>query len=159
MSDYKNIFLAWASTASSIFAAVEMKTVMTIISAVVLPVIFFTIGKTVDVAVQVFLKRREERRGPGESEGPHLKEKHHEHSNETGGLRSCGGRVGGDRLVDDLGGEITAIREGGRNGETAGESERNCLAGGRGRGGRTQAEDRISRGRIGGDRADREEAE
>jgi hypothetical protein len=36
-----------------------MKTVMTIISAVVLPVIFFTIGKTVDVAVQVYFKRRE----------------------------------------------------------------------------------------------------
>ena len=59
MSDYKNILLAWVSTASSLFAAVEMKTVMTIISAVVLPVIFFTIGKTVDVAVQVYFKRRE----------------------------------------------------------------------------------------------------
>ena len=59
MSDYKNILLAWMSTVSSLFAAVEMKTVMTIISAVVLPVIFFTIGKTVDVAVQVYFKRRE----------------------------------------------------------------------------------------------------
>ena len=59
MSDYKNILLAWVSTASSLFAAVEMKTVMTIISAVVLPVIFFTIGKTVDVAVQVYFKRKE----------------------------------------------------------------------------------------------------
>ena len=59
MSDYKNILLAWVSTVSSLFAAVEMKTVMTIISAVVLPVIFFTIGKTVDVAVQVYFKRRE----------------------------------------------------------------------------------------------------
>ena len=62
MSDYKNILLAWVSTASSVFAAVEMRTVMTIISAIVLPVIFFTIGKTVDVAVQVYFKRREERR-------------------------------------------------------------------------------------------------
>ena len=59
MSDYKNILLAWMSTVSSLFAAVEMKTVMTIISAVVLPVIFFTIGKTVDVAVQVYFKRKE----------------------------------------------------------------------------------------------------
>ena len=64
MNDYKNIFLAWVSTASSVFAAVEMKTVTTIISAVVLPVIFYTIGKTIDVAVQVYLKRREERRKP-----------------------------------------------------------------------------------------------
>ena len=61
MSDYKNILLAWVSTASSVFAAVEMKTVMTIISAIVLPVIFFTIGKTVDVAVQVYFRKREER--------------------------------------------------------------------------------------------------
>ena len=61
MSDYKNILLAWVSTASSVFAAVEMKTVMTIISAVVLPVIFFTIGKTVDVAVQVYFRRRDEK--------------------------------------------------------------------------------------------------
>ena len=59
MGDYKNILLAWVSTVSSVFAAVEMKTVMTIISAVVLPVIFFTIGKTVDVAVQVYFKRKE----------------------------------------------------------------------------------------------------
>ena len=62
MSDYKNIFLAWVSTASSVFAAVEMKTVLTIISAVVLPVIFFTIGKTVDVALQVYLRRKEDGR-------------------------------------------------------------------------------------------------
>ena len=59
MSDYRNIFLAWVSTASSVLTAVEVKTVMTIISAVVLPVIFFPIGKTVDVAVQVYFKRKE----------------------------------------------------------------------------------------------------
>ena len=64
MSDYKNILLAWVSTASSVFAAVEMRTVMTIISAIVLPVIFFTIGKTVDVAVQVYFRKQEERRKP-----------------------------------------------------------------------------------------------
>ena len=70
MSDYKNILLAWVSTASSVFAAVEMKTVLTIISAIVLPVIFFTIGKTVDVAVQVYFRRRDERpqRGDGDAE-------------------------------------------------------------------------------------------
>ena len=62
MSDYKNILLAWVSTTSSLFAAVEMKTVVTILSAVVLPVIFFTIGKTVDVVVQIYFRRREEER-------------------------------------------------------------------------------------------------
>lgn len=66
MNDYKNILLAWVSTASSVFAAVEMKTVMTIISAVVLPVIFFTIGKTIDVAVQVYFRKKEFGRGRDE---------------------------------------------------------------------------------------------
>jgi hypothetical protein len=62
MHDIKNFWLAWVSTASSLFAAIEMKTVMTIVSAVVLPVIFFTIGKTVDVVVQIYFRRREEER-------------------------------------------------------------------------------------------------
>ena len=66
MHDIKNFWLAWVSTASSLFAAIEMKTVMTIVSAVVLPVIFFTIGKTVDVAVQVYFKRKELGRKQGE---------------------------------------------------------------------------------------------
>lgn len=60
MHDYKNIFLAWTSATSSMLAAIEMKTLLTIISAIVLPVIFFTIGKTVDVAVQVYLRRKSE---------------------------------------------------------------------------------------------------
>ena len=75
MSDYKNILLAWVSTASSVLAAVEMKTMMTIISAIVLPVIFFTIGKTVDVAVQVYFKQKEsarETREKREREGGEL---------------------------------------------------------------------------------------
>lgn len=65
MSDHRNILLAWISTVSSVFAALEMKTVMTIISAVVLPVIFFTIGKTVDVVVQIYLRKREAERRKG----------------------------------------------------------------------------------------------
>ena len=62
MHDTKNILLAWLSTASSIFTAIEMKTLMTIVSAIVLPVIFFTIGKTVDVALQIYLRRKDEKK-------------------------------------------------------------------------------------------------
>lgn len=69
MHDYKNIFIAWISTASSLFAAIEMKSLLTIISAIVLPVIFFTIGKTVDVAVQVYFRRRVE--PPASAGGEH----------------------------------------------------------------------------------------
>ena len=60
MNDIKNIFIAWISTSTSLFAAIELKTVLSILSAVVLPVVFFSIGKTVDVLVQIYLKRRED---------------------------------------------------------------------------------------------------
>jgi hypothetical protein len=60
MNDLKNLTLAWVSSTSSVFAAVEAKTWMTVMSAVILPIIFFALGKTVDVIVQVYLRRREE---------------------------------------------------------------------------------------------------
>jgi len=55
MNDTRNIILAWISSLSSVFAAIEYRDVVMIVSAVVLPVIFFTIGKTVDVLVQIYL--------------------------------------------------------------------------------------------------------
>lgn len=60
MNDIKNIFIAWISTSTSLFAAIELKTVLSILSAIVLPIVFFSIGKTVDVLVQIYLKRRED---------------------------------------------------------------------------------------------------
>lgn len=59
MNDTKNILIAWLSSTTSVLAAIEYREVITIISAIVLPVLFFTIGKTVDVLVQVYLKDRE----------------------------------------------------------------------------------------------------
>lgn len=59
MSDTRNAFLAWASSLASVFAAIETRDLITIISAIVLPVIFFTIGKSVDVLLQVYLRRRD----------------------------------------------------------------------------------------------------
>lgn len=61
MQDMKNIFIAWVSAAMPIAAAMET-TAVSVISAIVLPIIFFTVGKAVDVAVQVWFRRREERR-------------------------------------------------------------------------------------------------
>jgi len=60
MNDIKNIFIAWISTSTSLFAAIELKTVLAIVSAIVLPIIFFSIGKTVDVLLQIYLKRHSE---------------------------------------------------------------------------------------------------
>lgn len=57
MNDAKNILLAWTSTVTTLFAAIETRTLMTVISVIVLPVIFFTLGKAIDVAVQIYLRR------------------------------------------------------------------------------------------------------
>ena len=62
MNDTKNISLAWVSTVTSVCTAIEAKTVITIISAVVLPILFFAIGKSVDVALQVHFRRSEAKR-------------------------------------------------------------------------------------------------
>lgn len=60
MKDTRNIILAWISSLSSVFAAIEYRDVVLIVSAVVLPVIFFSVGKTVDVLVQLHINRRKQ---------------------------------------------------------------------------------------------------
>ena len=62
MNDIKNFLIAYFSTASSVFAAIEAPTVITIISAIVLPIMFFAIGKTIDVLVQIYLDRKSQNR-------------------------------------------------------------------------------------------------
>lgn len=61
MNDTKNILLAWASTSTSLFAAIETRTWITVISAIVLPIVFFAIGKTVDVLLQIYFRRKHDR--------------------------------------------------------------------------------------------------
>ena len=57
MNDTRNFFLAWLSSMSSLFTAIDTRDILAIVSAIVLPVIFFTVGKTVDVLVQIYLRR------------------------------------------------------------------------------------------------------
>ena len=61
MNDIKNILLAWTSSLTSAFAATEARTWITIVSAIVLPVLFFTLGKTIDVGLQIYLRQRSKR--------------------------------------------------------------------------------------------------
>ena len=63
MNDLKNLTLAWISSASSLFAAIEAKTLITVTSAIILPIIFFALGKTVDVLLQIYLSNRDKGRG------------------------------------------------------------------------------------------------
>jgi len=62
MSDTRNAFLAWVSSTASLFAAIETRDLITIISAIVLPVIFFTVGKTIDILLQVHFKKGADKR-------------------------------------------------------------------------------------------------
>jgi len=57
MQDIKNFYLAWVSSVP-VLAAVESRTLISIISAIVLPIVFFAIGKTADVILQIYLDRR-----------------------------------------------------------------------------------------------------
>jgi hypothetical protein len=58
MNDIKNLLIAFSASASTVFAAFESTaTLISIISAVVLPIVFFTIGKAIDIAVQIHLER------------------------------------------------------------------------------------------------------
>lgn len=57
MNDTKNILLAWISSLTWVFTAIETRTWITIISAIILPMVFFSIGKTVDVLLQIYLRK------------------------------------------------------------------------------------------------------
>lgn len=63
MNDTKNLFLAYISSVSTFFAAIETRTVITLVSAIILPIIFFAIGKTVDVLLQIYLHKKKEENG------------------------------------------------------------------------------------------------
>ena len=62
MHDTKNVCLAGLSSITSIFTAIEAQTLITIISAIILPIFFFCIGKAVDVMVQIRFRQMAERR-------------------------------------------------------------------------------------------------
>ena len=58
MHDFKNILLAWISSASTIVAAIDGGNSLYIVSAIILPIVFFTLGKTIDVLLQIYLDRQ-----------------------------------------------------------------------------------------------------
>ena len=57
MQDIKNFYLAWVSSIPFL-AAIESSMLITIISAIVLPIVFFTIGKTADILLQIYLQNK-----------------------------------------------------------------------------------------------------
>lgn len=59
MNDVKNIFLAWVSAGSPVVAAISSEPGVTILSAIILPVVLFAIGKTIDVLLQIHFRNRD----------------------------------------------------------------------------------------------------
>ncbi len=57
MNDLKNIVIAWLSAGSPVVAAVLSEPGLTILSALILPIVFFALGKTIDVFVQIHFRR------------------------------------------------------------------------------------------------------
>ena len=64
MNDFKNFFIAYFSIAPSLFAAIETRTLITVISAIVLPILFFTVGKAIDVILQIYLDKHRQKPDP-----------------------------------------------------------------------------------------------
>lgn len=62
MNDLKNVLIAWLSSSTTFLTVFETKTVINIVSAIVLPALFFAIGKTVDVLLQIYLRNREDKK-------------------------------------------------------------------------------------------------
>jgi hypothetical protein len=62
MNDTKNIFIAWISSGPPMLAFFATDSGLAVLSAVILPIVFFAIGKTIDVLVQVYLKKCDDKK-------------------------------------------------------------------------------------------------
>lgn len=55
--DSNNFFLAALSSVPAMFAVTEAPSLLTIMSVIVLPIVFFMVGKGIDIWLQVRLSR------------------------------------------------------------------------------------------------------
>jgi hypothetical protein len=55
MHDIKNILLAFYSYWIPVVMAIDI----TVISAIVLPIVFFTVGKAIDIGLQIYFRSKE----------------------------------------------------------------------------------------------------
>ena len=56
MQDIKNFYLAWIASVPYL-TAIESHTLISVISAIVLPIVFFAIGKTADILLQIYFRK------------------------------------------------------------------------------------------------------
>ena len=60
MHDIKNFYLAWVASVPYL-TAIESHTLISLISAIVLPIVFFAIGKTADIVLQIYFRSKEDK--------------------------------------------------------------------------------------------------
>ena len=60
MHDIKNFYLAWIASVPYL-TAIESHTLISVISAIVLPIVFFAIGKTADILLQIYFRTKEKK--------------------------------------------------------------------------------------------------
>ena len=58
MNDTKNVLLAWTSSFATFWGSREAGEML---SAIVLPIVFFAVGKTADILLQLYFARRRDR--------------------------------------------------------------------------------------------------
>lgn len=58
MNDLKAALFAAVPSSPAVFVAIEAPSTLTIVTSIVLPILLFIASKTVDVMVQIYLKRK-----------------------------------------------------------------------------------------------------
>ena len=60
MHDIKNFYLAWVALVPYL-TAIETHTLISLVSAIVLPIVFFAIGKTADILLQIYFENKRQK--------------------------------------------------------------------------------------------------
>jgi hypothetical protein len=60
MHDIKNFYLAWVASVPYL-TAIETHTLISLVSAIVLPIVFFAIGKTADILLQIYFENKRQK--------------------------------------------------------------------------------------------------
>jgi hypothetical protein len=59
MTDFKSHIIAAVSSSPIFVALIDNPSTLTIVASIVLPCTFFVISKTIDVLIQLYIKRRD----------------------------------------------------------------------------------------------------
>lgn len=58
MNEFKNLIISAIFSSPAVYIAVSSPSALTIISSIILPIVFFVVSKIVDVYIQIYVKRK-----------------------------------------------------------------------------------------------------